>query len=195
MKKVLFQCLSGLLFTVVTINHISAQNTAILQPNHIDPKAIVINLDEPKPDPVSNALPLNAVSAKAIRTFNSSFKGASNLQWYPGEEQKFLAIFISKDGRSSRALIDKTGYLYYGISYGKEENLTKEQRKSLKLKYFDYSINYACEIISNGQRIWVIILEDENNIVKTRIMEDGSIDELEHYHKKLPAKKTRNVNQ
>lgn len=191
MKKVLFQCLSGLLFTVVTNNHISAQNTAMLHPNHIDPETIKTNLNAPKPDPVSNALPLNAVNAKAIRTFNSSFKGATDQQWYQGDENKFLAIFISKDGRNSRALIDKSGYLYYGISYGKEENLTREQRRSLKFKYFDYNITYAFEIVSNDQRIWVIILEDENKIVKARIMEDGSIDELEQYHKNLQGKRPR----
>lgn len=191
MKKVLFPSLFGLLFTTVMINHISAQAIAILQPNRIDPKAIRTGLNAPEPDPAFIALPLNAVSAKAIRTFNSSFKGTTDQQWYRAGENKFLTTFTSKDGRVSRALIDKAGYLYYGINYGKEQSLTKEQRRNIKYKYFDYTINLVCEIISDGQRVWVITLQDENNIVKTRLAEDGTIDELEHYHKNLPVKKTR----
>jgi hypothetical protein len=166
MKKVLFPGLLGLLLTTVTISQASAQSTALLQPGSFDPKAgTTTSLNTNRPNPAANALPLNSVSAKTIRTFNDYFKGASDLQWYRGEKNKFLAIFTSKDGRISRALIDKTGYLYYGINYGNEESLSYEQ------------------------------LQDENTIVKVRLTEDGSIDELEHNYKNLHTRKTRKARQ
>ena len=90
MKKVLFPSLFGLLLTTVASNYLSAQTTALLQPTQLDPKPIEISLIAPEPDRAVNALPLNAISAKANRTFNSSYKGATNQQWYKQGENKFL---------------------------------------------------------------------------------------------------------
>jgi hypothetical protein len=192
MKKEIITSLLGLLTSVVTMYSSNAQTTTMLAhvSNNQETK-LVSNVNSPNPITKAVALPLNEVSSKAVRSFVKTFKNVTNQQWYSLNGNKFLATFTSKDGRDSRALFANNGYIYYAISYGNEQSLRLDQRRLINSMYNDYSIGRVSEVSVVGQKIWVINLEDDNNIVIVRLTNDGILEELEHYQKHLPVKKQR----
>jgi hypothetical protein len=192
MKKKIIKSLLGLLSAVVILNSSYAQTTAMLPPNTSDQKTKhAYNLNNPEPVSKDKALSANEVSSKAIRTFERNFKHTTNQQWYGLKGNTYLTTFIDKEGRDSRVLFAKNGYMIYAISYGEEQILPIAYRRQIKSRYVDYSIGRVIEINVDDQKVWVINLEDANTIVIARLTEEGILDELEHYQKRLLTKKHR----
>lgn len=127
-------------------------------------------------------LPINEVSTKAIRSLNQTFKNAGTANW-SSVKGSYLAEF-DLSGRRSRALFSRNGYMIYGITYGGEQDLPKEERHVLKSNYVDYDITSVAEVQANGKRYWICTLQDANNIVVTR-SDEGVLEELQHLAKKL----------
>ncbi len=191
MKQRIITSILGLFAVAVSFNNSYAQRTVMLQPNSFITKTKINYNNGLASIPGTGALLLNEISTKAIRTFGKSFKDVTNLVWYGVDSKKYLAIFTSKDGRYSRALFAKNGYMYYGIRYGNEQSLADEQRRVIKSKYVEYTIDQVYEISADGQKVWVIDLQDDDNVVVVRLTAEGILDELLNYQKCLPVKNQR----
>ena len=169
-----------------------AQTTAMMPGPVFDAKnnlEYAFTADDNTP-PATSAVPYSAVSPKARQSFDKSFKDAANAQWYALDKRTYLATFTSKDGRDSRAAFSKNGYMYYAISNGDEKSLPKEERHVIKSNYIDYNISRVAEVNADGQKIWVVNLEDDDNVVVART-EKGSLDELARFKTHMPEKKHR----
>ncbi|MCU7548991.1 hypothetical protein OCK74_07675 [Chitinophagaceae bacterium LB-8] len=186
MKKAIIARLIGLSTLLVSTSCSFAQTAATLSStNGIQKTKLANTLNSTKPNKESRALAINEVSSKAVRTFERYFKNVTNLQWFSIYKNKYLATFTTNEGRNARALIAQNGYIYYAISYGNEENLSKEQKNQIKFSYIDYTISKVSEVSIGSVKAWVINLEDKDNLVIVRLTQDGMLDELEHYQKQL----------
>lgn len=192
MKKRIITCFLGLLSTVVILDSSYAQTTAMLPVNTSDQKTKhAYNSNNPEPVSKDRALATNEVSTKAIRTFEKTFKQTTNQQWYGLKGNTYLTTFIDKEGRDSRVLFAKNGYMIYAISYGDEQMLPVAYRRQIKSRYVEYNIGRVCEVSVDGQKVWLINLEDKDHVVIARLTEDGSLDELEYYQKSFKTKRLK----
>ncbi|MDQ3847152.1 MAG: hypothetical protein M3342_24525, partial [Bacteroidota bacterium] len=78
----------------------------------------------------------------------------------------------------------------YSIMQASEKLLPKEDRNAIKSNYVDYEITNVLEINSENRRVWITNLQSEDSIVVVRT-EDGTLDELANYKRKLENKKQR----
>ncbi len=138
---------------------------------------------------ISNGKEITAdmVSPKAIKSFNKSFKNTTP-SWY-ALNKSYLATF-DKNGMKSRAVLTKGGYILYTISYGKENNLPKDVRKTIKSNYIDHNIGTVSEVTSAKRTAWVVNLQDDKELVLARVLDDGSLDEMQHFSTVPPQPKT-----
>lgn len=120
------------------------------------------------------------VSERVSKSFNSYFKNAENTRWYQANKD-YLVKFILDD-MDHNALFQKNGRLVYDISYGTEEDLPKEIRAQIKSNYFDKSISRVVNVKELGRNIWIVNLEDTNNLVLVRI-EEGEMEEVSNLKK------------
>ncbi|OLY93210.1 hypothetical protein SAMN05444008_12241 [Cnuella takakiae] len=132
-----------------------------------------------------NFLPINEVSAKAVRSLNYTYKNASTANW-SALKGAYLAEF-DLAGRKSKALFARNGYMIYGICYGSEKDLPKEERQVLKSNYVDYEITSVAEVQAENKIYWICTLQDKDNIVVTR-SQNGELEELEHMVKRMEPK-------
>jgi hypothetical protein len=198
MKRGIITCFFGLFAAAVIHQNSHAQTTTSMlhsNANLIAKTEVPYRLNNMKLTTGAAALPLNAVSSKAIRALERSFKDATNLVWYGMNKRRYLATFTHKDGRASMALFAKNGYMYYGISYGDEKSLRKDYRRFIKSQYVDYTFDKVFEIIFEDQKVWVINLHDDDYVVVLRLTEDGNFEEVEKYKRHAPIKKQRKNNQ
>jgi len=189
MKKQFKAYLLTLLSATAIINSSFAQTTAMYQPVAAITKSDEYTLTTADKAPAATtAIPVNEVSPKALRSFDKSFKDITAPQWYALDKRSYLATFTSKDGRSSRALFGKNGYMYYTIHFGNEKSLPKEERRLVKSNYVDYTIGRVSEVSADGQKAWIVNLQDDNDLVVARVT-NGAIDELAHYQTHLKERK------
>jgi len=188
MKKQFKACLLTLFSATAIINSSFAQTTAMYQPVVAITKNADYTITSSEKAPATNAIPVNEVSPKALRSFDKSFKDITNPQWYALDKKSFLATFTNTDGRSSRVLFGKNGYMYYTIHYGNEKSLPKEERRLIKSNYVDYTIGRVSEVRVEGQKAWIANLQDDNDLVVVRLT-NGVIDELAHYQTHLKERK------
>jgi len=182
MKKQLLAPFLGLLCAATITSTSFAQTTASASVPASDKNfnfdySLALNNNTPS---AARVLSPNEVTTKATRSFDKSFKEATNAKWYAIDKKTYLATFTHKDGRESRALFAKNGYIYYAISFGNEQSLPKEERRNIKSNYVDYNIGRVSEVSALGQKVWVVNLQDADNLVIARSA-DGALDELEHY--------------
>jgi hypothetical protein len=74
-----------------------------------------------------------------------------------------------QDGMQSQALLTKNGDLIYQFSYGTEKNLPADVRKLVKSHYYDQNITIVHKVNQDGRTIYVITLEDDNEIIKVNV--------------------------
>ncbi len=196
MKKQIFAYVLALISSTATISNSFAQTAAVsnqseaIAKTSFDLSTSSFNNTDDAP-PASTALSITAVSPKAVKSFDKSFKEVTSPVWYAVNKNSYLATFTDKDGRSSRALFAKNGYIHYTINYGTEKNLPKEARRLIKSYYVDYNIGRVSEVSVDLQKVWIVNLQDDENIVIARVTSDGTIDELAQYPTKLKEKKHR----
>ena len=188
MKKQLIAGLCGFFALTLATTNINAQDLAMAR-TVIDSK---LQLEYSMADINSTAgaskLTAAEVSPKALKSFNKSFKNTTPT-WY-AVNKNYLATF-NMNGRNTRALLAKNGYVIYSISYGQESSLPKDVRRTLKSNYIDHRIGSVSEVKAGEHQAWVVNLQDDNELVVARVLE-GSLDELQHFTTKPPQpKKTR----
>lgn len=116
-----------------------------------------------------------AVSEKVSKSFDRYFKGAENTRWYQANKD-FLVKFILND-MDHNALFQKNGRLIYDIGYGEEDDLPKEIRTQIKSLYIDKNITRVVNVKELGRNIWIVNVEDKDNLVLLRI-EEGELEEV-----------------
>lgn len=148
-------------------------------------------------DPVSTekakawqAVPNAALPAKVSRSFSNYFKDAHEANWY-NLKNFYLAEFILGE-RHTRALFAKNGFMEYTIKRGEEKNLPKVIRHNLKSNYVDYAITTVNEVRVNGQTVWIVNLQDPDNLVLVRVA-DGDFEEIGRYVTRLATNRKGRV--
>lgn len=122
------------------------------------------------------------VNKAVSKSFQSTFKEATNAQWYK-VDRDYLASFMMND-QKNHALFQKNGYLIYRITYGKESNMPDDVRKIVKTSYLDYNITSAINVKESGRNIWVVNLETDKKLILARV-EDGELEEVGNYDKSM----------
>ncbi len=120
------------------------------------------------------------VDQKVWDNFRKSFQGAEDVRWYK-LDRNFLAKFVQNDQQNT-ALFNKKGYLLYHIAYGSESNLPDELRKQVKSAYVDFNISRAIKVEQDERTIWVVNVEDANNLILVRL-ENGELEEVQKLKK------------
>jgi hypothetical protein len=120
------------------------------------------------------------VNEKVEKAFNAYFKDAQDLTWSKADND-FLARYMMGNQQQS-ALFNKRGNLVYHIVYGIENSLPEEIRRQVKSVYYDYSISRAYSIKDVEKTVWVLNLEDANNILEIRV-EEGQVEKAKQYRK------------
>lgn len=139
-----------------------------------------------------NSIPKTTIDAnlKLQKSFNYYFKNAANVNWY-NVKKDFLVQF-ENNGRKTRALFGKNGYIYYAITHGNESSLPKDIRRSVKSMYYDFNILNVWEIKSGAvdHITWLVQLKDDKNMVMARVI-DGGVDEYARYDNEPRVKTQR----
>jgi hypothetical protein len=122
------------------------------------------------------------VTNAVTKSFEESFKDATNTQWYK-LNKKYMADFMMKD-QQNRALFEKNGAIIYHLTYGFEKNLPDDVRKLVKSNYVDFNITRAINVQQENRNIWVINLEDSKKLILVRV-EEGALEEVGNYDKSM----------
>jgi hypothetical protein len=122
------------------------------------------------------------VTKAVTKSFEESFKDATNTQWYK-LNKKYMADFMMKD-QQNRALFQKNGAIIYHLTYGFEKDLPDDVRKLVKSNYVDYNITRAINVQQENRNIWVINMEDSKKIILVRV-EEGALEEVGNYDKSM----------
>jgi hypothetical protein len=118
----------------------------------------------------------SAVNQRISKAFNNDFKDALNPRWFE-INKRYLVKFISAEQKNT-ALYNKRGYLIYHIAYGTEKHLPTNVRDQIKTQYPRATITNTIYVNQANRKIWVINLEEGNELVLTRI-EDDQLDEVQ----------------
>lgn len=127
---------------------------------------------------------------KLQKSFNRYFTNAANINWY-NVKKDYLAEF-DNNGRRTRALFGKNGYIHYAITYGNESSLPKDVRRSIRSMYYDFTILSVVEVYTKvmDNTTWLVQLKDEKNMVIARVI-DGAVDEYARFDNEPKVKKQR----
>ena len=167
MKRTLKYCL-GLVLIPFAFSSLAQEKATLESPIKGDDLSTVVV--------TGNAL----VNKKIENAFTKQFKNAENTKWFAADKNFLVAFEL--DQQRHNALYKKNGSLIYNISYGSEKNLPTEVRSLVKSKYFDYSISTAINVKQNDANIWLINVEDQQNMFQVRV-EDGEMKEIDHIRK------------
>jgi hypothetical protein len=122
------------------------------------------------------------IPGRIWKSFSHYFNDAENPRWYTVNKNYLVKYMIYDE--ENRALFTKRGSLVYHISYGYEKTLTEDLKRQIKHDYYDYTITRAIKVAQAGRIIWVVNLEDSENLVLLSL-EDGEMEEVERLKKSL----------
>lgn len=185
MRKTLIKTACITAGLTLLFNAALAQSATFVTSKTFDP----VILENPvKPDPANKISPLS-VNAKVLKTFNQSFAGVNDAQWYT-MGKSYLAYFSWND-KPSHAILEKNGYLVYSLSYGSEKILPREMRRWIKSNYIDYNLTGVTEAHSEDATAWFVTIADEENTKLIRVSDNRRLDELTSYAQRPGVKKQR----
>ncbi len=122
----------------------------------------------------------STVNLKVQKAFMRQFAQATLESWSI-VGQNFLSHFYF-EGLQTNALFSKNGYLIYTISYGTEKQMPSYLRKLVKNEYPDHDITMASEIKQDNRDIWVVQLQDANEVITVRL-ENGEMEKVQQFNK------------
>ena len=120
------------------------------------------------------------VSQRALAAFTKSFPGATDAKWF--RAGKMYGVNFVESEKPHKSLYNVKGNLIYSLCFGSEKDLPRDVRKTVKTEYIDCNITQAVEVHENDRHVWLVNLDDANNLI-TAGVEDGSIAELSRYAK------------
>ena len=131
-------------------------------------------------NPTDASLSESRVSQRALNAFSKKFPDASQVKW--SRVGNKYGISFMDDDKQHRCLYNVKGNLIYTLRYGSEKDLPRDIRKDIKREYVDYDITQAVETHEDNRNVWIVNLDDDNTLVTVAI-ENGSMEELNHYKK------------
>jgi hypothetical protein len=185
MKKLIKPFITGCIAIAGCISSLQAQDMALAE-NGYSKNDLLSNPFATKNTDANK--PVANVNTKVLNAFTSDYKNATNITWYV-VNRNYLAMF-DWNGLKAHAMIGKNGYTIYNVRYGTEKDLPAAVRRLIKSNYVDYTIGKVSEVNVEGQNAWLVNLEDENNLVIARVMDDA-LEEMAHYQTHLQPKKHR----
>lgn len=120
-----------------------------------------------------------SVNEKALKTFNTIFTNAQNVQWNTTadyNEASFLSGSIS-----TRAVIDNNGALIRTIRYYKENHLPSNILYKIKKKYDGKEIYGVTEVTNEDGTNYHIVVRDARHIYKVTADNSGSVMQTAKY--------------
>lgn len=120
-------------------------------------------------DPVRNAetgaieIGRENVTGKALRSFREQFTNGIEPQWFQ-VGHNYLAMFES-EGRLTRALFARNGYVFYTLTYGNAKHLPADVKVLLNESYKGYNIGCVQDAYYPGLKGWVVNLQHNNRLV------------------------------
>ena len=128
-----------------------------------------------------NDASVSGINVKAIKSFDKTFKGVSNLNWSKISDG-FSATFNQNDNLN-RAYYDKHGKLNFTIIYyNNGKKLPRDIYAMVKSTYYDCNIPFAEEIHAGNQVVYLVHLEDETSWKKVKVT-DGEMELVEDFTK------------
>ena len=121
----------------------------------------------------------NTVYRHALKDFQRSFAGVSNVTWYEANNGGYIARFLQDDVKTVVAY-NRKGNWSYTIRYYGEKKLPDDVREMVKRTYYDYSILGISEVHFYEQTVYMIYIQDENHLKTIRIYND-EMDEVANY--------------
>jgi hypothetical protein len=186
MKKILFAIVAGFVPALVVTSGAYAQysnNVAALQP-----AKDVIKMDKALISEKDNTVSLEAISTKAVKDFNKSYKMANDVKWY--KVQGGFRVGFTSNGINNQVFYTKKGQWSASLKGYNEDKLSRDIRNIVKHEYYDYKINYIQEIEtteSEGSPTYIVHLENDNTIKLVRV-KDGEMDVYQEFTKDDAAK-------
>jgi hypothetical protein len=113
----------------------------------------------------------SGINVKAIKSFDKTFKGVSNVSWYTIADG-FGATFTQNENLN-RAYYDKKGNLTFTISYYNGKKLPHDVRAMVKSTYYDCEIPFVEEIRKGDHVVYIVHLEDETTWKKVKVSDSG----------------------
>lgn len=179
MKKVFF---SAVVFAVLASSAFTRSSAQTSAKPAIEQAVAGVSLSKTvRSDNANAAVKINkgTVNGKVLSSFSRSFANATNDEWFALNKRVF-AVYFDTEGRYARAAFTKNGYMLYCVSRASERNLSKEDRIAVKSNYVEYDITNVEEVTSVGKTVWIINLENAENVVIVRVA-DGAVDEMAKY--------------
>ena len=174
MKKTFLVFALGLIPVVALISNTYAQQSSVRTLLIKDAKNLLLipHADTAATGTVnlSNA-GLSAISVKALKNFDKSFKGATNVGWYKISDG-FSAFFMQNENQN-RAYFDTKGNLTFTITYYSGKKLAHDIRARVKSTYYDCEIPLVEEIHAGDKVVYIVHLEDETTWKKVKVSDDG----------------------
>ena len=110
---------------------------------------------------------------KAMKDFTSSFKDASNVKWFAGDN--IISASFIKDGIKNSVLYDKNGNYIRNIKNYDESKMPADIRELVKRsEYFDNNIVQAFEIQERNLLYYIVYMEDKKTFNQV-VVNDGEI--------------------
>jgi hypothetical protein len=116
---------------------------------------------------------INDVNIKAVKDFLKSRKTAEDSHWYIDARGYFVYYFVN--GNKGWSFYDKKGNFVYNVQTLTEKSLPFEVRDLVKRIYYaDYSIDFAEEVQTDGNTVFVVNISNDKTIKILNIF-DGEI--------------------
>jgi len=120
------------------------------------------------------------INTRAVRDFAKMYKQARDIEWYKSNDG--LIVHFTEKGIMCRADYSGKGVRLFTMRSYSEDQLPKEVRTLVKKEYFDFSITWINEIVTEKQIIYVVHMQDRTSWVNVRVCE-GQMDVIEERRK------------
>lgn len=118
------------------------------------------------------------VNAKIEKAFTKEFGEVATGSWSVAGKNFLNHFYI--DGRRANALFSKNGHLIYTIIYGTETLLPADLKAFVQREYQCHDITMVFEIMQQGRHVWVVQLQNDNEVVTARI-ENGELEQTQQF--------------
>ena len=185
MKKILIMLSIGFISLAAISNSAHAQNAAL---------PVAFNDTKHFKTTIRNAAALESpatmgnymgdekkINAKAIKDFNGRFGDANNPMWF-SDRNGFTTYFV-KDGFGDRVFYDKKGHWEYSLIFYGEDKLPRDVRAAVKSTYFDMAITLVEEVQTTENKVYIVHLEDKQNIKILKVNDQGEYEILQDLSK------------
>ena len=173
MKRQFFQYKLGVIPLILLFCSVDAQTARRGEDsNNVYSKEVVYSnsIDE-----ISGTGSNSALSTRALKNFNKTFKGSENVEW--SKIDNSLTAQFTKDEVETTVFYNLKGKCIANIRAYKENKLPPDIRHRVRSNYYDYSIFHVQEVTVRDKTAYLVNIEDENFIKTIRITPDGEMNE------------------